>query len=158
MTTPQVRIVERSGDQTDSGLAHGISRVSIQADANGLPFAVTLWQSTASGTRIESAMHDLAERIEVGVLSATRVSKPAENEVFVEMPIEFSGHLALTKLSIDFELHRLESGIVLTAEGGRELVVVAGAYPYSLAVRGLGDAPNLFKPEYPLSTYQRFTV
>ena len=158
MTTPSVTIVERSGDQTDAGLAQGISRVSIQADPNGLPFAVTLWHNSTAGTLIESAMHDLAERIEVGVLSATRVDAPAEKDVFIEVPSEFSGHLKLTKLLIDVQSRRLESGIVLTSQSGRELVVVAGAYPYSLAIHGLGDAHYRFEPEYPLDNYLRLAI
>lgn len=158
MTTPSVTIVERSGDQTDAGLAQGISRVSIQADPNGLPFAVTLWHNSTAGTLIESAMHDLAERIEVGVLSATRVDVPAEKDVFIEVPSEFSGHLKLTKLLIDVQSRRLESGIVLTSQNGRELVVVAGAYPYSLAIHGLGDAYHRFEPEYPLDNYLRLAI
>ena len=158
MTMPYMTFVERSGDQTDEGLAHGISRVSIQSYANGLPFAITLWQNTASGTRVESAMHDLAERIEVGVLSATRVSKPAENDVFVEVPSELASHLELTRLFVDVESHRLESGVILTSRNGGELVIVAGAYPYSLAIHGLGEAPHRFEPEYPLGAYQRHRV
>lgn len=158
MTTPSVTIVERSGDQTDAGLAQGISRVSIQADPNGLPFAMTLWHNATAGTLIESAMHDLAERIEVGVLSATRVDAPAEKDVFIEVPSEFSGHLKLTKLLIDVQSRRLESGIVLTSQSGRELVVVAGAYPYSIAIHGLGDAHYRFEPEYPLDNYLRLAI
>jgi hypothetical protein len=151
-------IVERSGDQTDAGLTQGISRVSIQADPNGLPFAVTLWHNSTAGTRIESAMLDLAERIEVGVLSATRVDAPTEKDVFIEVPSEFSGHLKLTKLLIDVQSRRLESGLVLASQSGRELVVVAGAYPYSLAIHGLGDANHRFEPEYPLDNYLRLAI
>lgn len=158
MIAPNMTIVERSGDQTDAGLVQGISRVSIKADANGLPFAITLWHGLTGGTRIESEMHDLAERVEVGVLSATRVSSPAETEESLEVPIEFSGHLRLEKMFIDVQLHRLESGIALISQNGSELVVVAGAYPYSIAIRGLGDAPHRFEPEYPLGTYLRFPV
>lgn len=158
MTTPSVTTVERSGDETDAGLAQGIIRVSIQADPDGLPFAVTLWRGSTAGTRIESSMHDLAERIEVGVLSATRVDAPAEKDVFIEVPSEFSGHLKLTKLLIDVQSMRLESGLVLTSQGGRELVIVAGAYPYSLAIHGLGDAHHRFEPEYPLDKYLRVAI
>ena len=157
MTTPRISI-ERSGDQTDAGLSQGVSRVSIQAGPDGLPFAVTLWHHSTDGTRIESAMHDLAERIEVGVLSATRVDAPAEKDVFIEVPSDFSGHLKLTKLFIDVQSTRLESGMVLTSQSGCELVVVAGAYPYSLAIHGLGDAHHRFEPEYSLDNYLRLAI
>ena len=158
MNTSSMKLVERLGDQPDKALVHGISRVSIQADAHGLPFGITLWQHADIGTKIESVMHDLAERIEVGVLSATRVSVPSAHEVFIAAPSEFAGDLKLTKLVIEVELQRLESGLILTGRGGRELVIVAGAYPYSLAILGLGEAPHRFEPEYPLASYKRQKV
>jgi hypothetical protein len=52
-------------------------------------------------------------------------------------------------------MKRLESGVVLSARDGGELVIVAGAFPYSLAILGIGEAPHHFEPEYPLNSYQR---
>jgi hypothetical protein len=142
-------------DQTDVGLAKGITRISIRTAAHGRPIAVTLWQSEAVGTRIESVMHDLAERIEVGVLVATRVSAPFADEVFVDAPSAFNEDMMLTKLFIEVETKRLESGVVLRGRDGCEIVIVAGAFPYSLAVLGIGEAPHRFEPEYPLNSYLR---
>ena len=153
-----IKLIERSGDQTDAGLMHGINRVSIRTAAHGRPIAVTLWQKTGGGTRIESVMHDLSERIEAGVLLTSRVSIPFGDELFIDTPGEFADGLTLTKLFIEAESYRLESGMVLTGCTGHELVIVAGAYPYSLAVRGLGDSPNRFEPEYPLASYERQEV
>lgn len=150
--------VKRLGDQADSELRRGINNVSIQTDAHGLPFAITLWQSKGVGTKIESLMHDLAERVEVGVLSATRVDELNADEVLVDVSSDFSENLILTKLVIDVELHRLESGLILTGRHGRQIVIVPGAYPYSLAILGLGDAPHRFEPEYPLDLYLRLPV
>lgn len=147
--------INRSGDQTDAGLTQGIASISIRMAAHRRPIAVTLWQSENVGTRIESVMHDVAERIEVGVLVATRVSAPFSDEVFVEAPSGFKEGMRLTKLYIDVEMNRLESGIVLTGRDGRELVIVAGAFPYSLAILGIGEAPHRFEPEYPLNSYKR---
>jgi hypothetical protein len=100
-------------------------------------------------------MHDLADRIEVGVLSATRVSVPFDDESFFAVPMEFHDGSSLVKLFIKVESHQLESGVVLIGRNGGELTVVAGTYPYSLAIKGLGDAPYRFEPEYPLASYQR---
>lgn len=148
-------ITNRSGDQTDAGLAQGIASISIRMAAHRRPIAVTLWQSENVGTRIESIMHDVGERIEVGVLVATRVSAPFSDEAFVEAPDGFKEGMRLTKLYIDVEMNRLESGIVLTGRDGCELVIVAGAFPYSLAILGIGEAPHRFEPEYPLNSYKR---
>lgn len=151
----EINIIWRSGDQTDAALVQGVDRASIRTAAHGRPIAVTLWQRSGIGTRIESMMHDLAPRLEVGILSMTRVSAPFGDEIFVEAPSEFARDLALTKLFIEVESNRLESGVILTGRSERELVIVAGAYPYSLAIFGLGDAPHRFEPEYPLNAYQR---
>jgi hypothetical protein len=147
--------IYRSGDQTDVGLAQGITRISIRTAAHGRPIAVTLWQSETVGTRIESVMHDVAERIEVGVLVATRVSAPFADEVFVEVSNAFKEDMVLSKLFIEVDKKRLESGLVLRGRDGCEIVIVAGAFPYSLAVLGIGEAPHRFEPEYPLNSYQR---
>lgn len=147
--------INRSGDQADFGLTRGIARISIRTAAHCRPIAVTLWQSEKLGTRIESVMHDVAERIEVGVLVATRVSTPFADEVFVEAPSGFNEGMTLTKLFIEVEMNRFESGIVLTGRDGRELVIVAGAFPYSLAILGIGEDPHRFEPEYPLNSYER---
>jgi hypothetical protein len=152
---PATQNINRSGNQTDVELAQGITRISIRTAAHGRPIAVTLWQTDTVGTRIESVMHDVAERIEVGVLVAMRVSAPFADEVFVEAPSAFKEGMALTKLFIEVEMKRLESGVVLSARDGGELVIVAGAFPYSLAILGIGEAPHRFEPEYPLNSYQR---
>lgn len=49
----------------------------------------------------------------------------------------------------------MESGIVLKASDGSEVVVVAGAFPYFLALSGVLPAPYSFQPEYPLDQYSR---
>jgi hypothetical protein len=158
MSTLQPNMIHRSGNQTDADLARGIAAVSIRAAAHSRPIAITLWQEASIGTRIESLMHDLTDRIEVGTLSSNLVNNSFEDEKFIDIPREFSHGFSLTKLIIQVHSHSLESGIILTSRSGHELVVVAGAYPYSLAIRGLGDATHLFEPEYPLDEYQRHKI
>lgn len=155
VTSTPSKIIRRLGDQTDVALTDAIERISMKTDAQGRPFVVTLWHRSGAGTRITSTMHDVSERIEVGVLSATRVDAPLDDEEFFGAPTEFSVSLNLTNLFVDVERYRLESGFILTGRGGRELVIVSGAYPYSLALGGFGDAPHRFEPEYPLDDYKR---
>jgi hypothetical protein len=155
MNTRPIATVTRLGDQDDTGMLRGIVSASIRTAAHGRPIAITLWQQPSVGTRIESVMYGLTDRIEVGLLSATRVSAPFDDESFVTVPSEFHEDFVQTKLFIEVEAHRLESGVVLSARGGSELLILAGAYPYSLAIAGLGDVPHRFEPEYPLVSYER---
>lgn len=52
----------------------------------------------------------------------------------------------------------LESGLILKASSDDELVIVAGAYPYSLAVLGVPPIPHIFEPEYEISPYTRVPI
>ena len=49
----------------------------------------------------------------------------------------------------------VESGFELSAKTGEEIVVVAGVYPYSLALKGVSPLPHFFEPDYPLEQYLR---
>jgi hypothetical protein len=46
----------------------------------------------------------------------------------------------------------------LTGNNKDEIVIVAGDYPYSLAVRGVPSLPEIFKPEYPIDRYSRIPI
>jgi hypothetical protein len=146
--------INRLGDSSDSELAQGISGISLRIAPHGRPIAVTLWQTTMSGMRIESVMHDMAERIEVGVLSITHVDAPFADEVLIEAPDAFRYGVTLTKLFLMVENTYVESGLSLHGRDGCEIVIVTGAFPYSLAISGVGEWPHLFEPEYPITLYQ----
>jgi hypothetical protein len=97
-------------------------------------------------------MHDVAERIEVGVLSFSDVLMPDDNEVFIDTPA-FLDRIEPSKLTIKESGFSAESGIVLRASNGEAIVLLAAAYPYGLAVQGLLREPYLFRPEYSLEHY-----
>ena len=80
------------------------------------------------------------------------------NERFLPVPDGLAGPLELATLVIQVEGTGLESGLVLTSRSGQELVIVAGVFPHSLAIAGLGEAPHRFEPEYPLMAYLRCSV
>ena len=124
-------------------LAKPIERISafIFHSAHG-PHSLTLWRADGSGLRVFSLMHDVAERTEVGVLSFEPVAEPYPEEVFECLPAVFRGLVAVSKLTIDESGTRAESGIILASESGEELVILAGAFPCNLAIRGL----SLFLP------------
>ena len=64
----------------------------------------------------------------------------------------------MTKLIIHESGTSAESGLILKASNGDELVIVAGAYPYSLAVLGVPPIPYIFEPEYEIGHYTRVPI
>jgi hypothetical protein len=67
-------------------LAQPIARLSLEFAFHGRPVYVTLWRPDGTGLLVHSDMHDLAERIEVGVLQFGRVFAPEAQEIIVETP------------------------------------------------------------------------
>lgn len=142
-------------------LSKPIARVSLEfAIPNSGPRFLTLWRTNETGLRLYTEMHDLAERREVGVLNLEHVSAPRPGEIFTDVAPTFQREIILSKLIIQESGSSAESGVVLATGTGDELVIVAGAYPYSLAVKGLSllSMPKLFDPEYPLDRYLRVPI
>lgn len=134
-------------------LGTSVCRASVRTAAHGRPIALTLWRSNGSGLRIQSQMKDLAERTEVGVLAFDLVDAPFADEKMVDLPSAFSGVIEVFKLSIDESGTSAESGIELKTRSEAGLVVVAGASPYTIAIKGVIHAPHAFEPEYPEESY-----
>jgi hypothetical protein len=119
------------------------------------PRFATLWRSDGTGLRLYTEMHDVAERREVGVLNFEPVTVPRPDETIADVESAFQGEIAASKLIIHESGEAAESGLILKAGSGEEIIVVAGAYPYSLAVGGVLSMPNIFHPEYPIDRYVR---
>lgn len=136
-------------------LARGFTRASVGISAHARTTSITLWPDDGSAVRIHSQMHDIAERREVGVLEFENADIPFRNEIKLSIPRSFNTPLAVSKLLIVESNAAAESGIVLAAEDGREIVIVAGVSPYSLAIDGIYSAPHAFEPEYPMEKYIR---
>ena len=125
---------------------------------NDRPMFVTLWRSEDTGLRMYTEMHDVAERREVGVLHLEQVSTPQPDDRFVTVSPTFENEIIVSKLLIRESGVEAESGVVFTTRAGDEIVVVAGAHPYALAVRGVSTLPRIFEPEYPLDRYLRLPI
>jgi hypothetical protein len=119
------------------------------------PRFVTLWRPDGTGLRLYTEMHDVAERREVGVLNFERVSAPQPDETIADVASAFQSEIAVSKLIIHESGTTAESGVIFKANNGEEIVVVAGVYPYSLAVLGVVSMPHIFHPEYKLDRYTR---
>lgn len=100
-------------------------------------------------------MVTLAARREVGVLQFRNVSALAEGEIEHAVPEAFRKSVALTKLIIVEGGNTAETGVILEAFGGQQIIVTAGVAPYTLSVKGIGRESELFSPEYPLNQYSR---
>jgi hypothetical protein len=136
-------------------LARPIKRVSVEFAFHERPVYVTLWRADGTGLLVHSDMHDLAERVEVGVLQFSYVFAPEPQEAIVEASPVFDGELLVSKLIIQESGTESESGIILRAVNGEEMVIVAGVNPYSVAIRGVALLGYTFEPEYELERYSR---
>jgi hypothetical protein len=130
------------------------TRASLLFD-HGMPMCLTLWRADGTGLKMFSQMHDVAERTEIGVLNFERTMAPLDFETFVDLPQTFRCEVAASKLVIRESGTSAESGVVLRVSDGEEVMVVAGAYPYSIAVLGVMSVPHIFEPEYNIDRYVR---
>jgi hypothetical protein len=139
-------------------LAQPITRLSIEFAFHERPVYVTLWRPDKTGLLIHSDMQDVAERREVGVLQFSRVYEAETQEIVIEAPSVFRENLSIFKLAIEESGVQCESGIILQANSGDEIVIVAGVQPYSIAVRGITWPKYTFEPEYPMEQYSMIAV
>lgn len=142
----------RLGVPLHDALRQGFSRLSLARVAHLRAYMVVLWRTNGEGIEIQAQMHDIAERLEVGALVFTRAEmKTGDLETF-EASADFHRGAAVSKLVLRVAGTYVESGLVLSGGAGSQLMIVAGAQPFSLAVRApMLDEP--FDPEYPISQY-----
>jgi len=121
------------------------------------PSSLTFRRNNGSDIIIYSQMHDVAERLEVGALTfelVTAYSIP-ENDRVITLSKEFDAPITASKLLISESENTLESGIILKAANGFQIIIVAGVSPYTIAIQGVADdLPRIFNPEYPLEDYK----
>jgi hypothetical protein len=101
-------------------------------------------------------MHDVLPRLEVGVLNFELTSSPIPGEQAVDLKDRFMGALTMSKPIITESEVNADSGIVLT--GKDEIAIVAGAFPFTLAVKGVEFDSLACDPEYPWDEYQRMEL
>jgi len=135
-----------------------LAQISLQLDTHGRPMNATLWRTDGTGIRIQSKMHDIAERKEVGVLEFSYVSFPSEHEKIVDVRSMVGPELVVSKLIIHESGASAESGIVIKSTAGHEILIVVGAMPYSLAVSGVLRGTHIFEPEYPVDHYENVPI
>lgn len=140
-------------------LSRPFGRLNVHLDVIRRPLCVWLLHRQAVATQVSSKMYSVAPRIEVGVLEFSRGGNRHDNELSLDVPPTFGAVVAIEKLIIDVEDVSAQSGIAFKNARGDEIVIVAGAQPFGLAVRVPWDAPvPRVDPEYCLSQYQRMPM
>ena len=138
-------------------LANGVRRGQLKRISSDFSFygsvAVTVWLTSGEGFRLTSCTHNVAGRIEVGILKIELVLQPQPEEPSVDLPWSFRNAGTISKLSIVQSEFRAESGILLRSRDGDEVIIVAAAFPDHLYVGGLATPPQDVTPEYSLSRY-----
>ena len=150
-------------------LTAGVVRATLGSMLH-FPQLLTLWRADGTGLQIRARMHDIALRLELGVLKLGLVNaekeqpKPSLTGVrelsfaTVGLPASFHGQNKVVKLVISEADTTADSGILITASDGKEIVIVAGVMPYSLAIRGIFSGPRIFQPAYKLEYYERVEI
>jgi len=136
-------------------LTKPITHVSIEFEPHGKPMYITLWRRDGSGLQVHSELREIAERMEIGVLCFTHVKSPSVGEVVLCIAPEFDEQVDAFKLVAYESGTEAESGIVLRARNGSEITIVAAAFPFMIAINGVGQRPHIYEPEYPLDSYVR---
>src|SRR5260370_20664421 len=120
------------------------------------PYAIDLWHKPNLGTRIHNQMHDIAVRTEVGALDFSESAEPKNGSDEMVLPPAFHDGLVISKLVLFERDHRVESGISFKSARGQELIIVAAAFPYQLALEASWTHVAYQNvPEYELSRYAR---
>jgi hypothetical protein len=135
-----------------------ITHVSIYFDEHGRPMDITLWRADGSGLTVFSEMHDIAERMEIGVLRFEQYKSLPGSRVTLPIAPEFGQRVDAFKLSVNESGVKAESGILLRAKGGSEITIVAAAMPCFIAIKGVVEQPHIFEPEYPIENYERLPI
>lgn len=102
-------------------------------------------------------MVDLAERLEVGVIHVEGIVNSYRPEEEFSLPSELATTLSAQRLVLNTEHGSVDSGVVLTSPCGGEIVIVSGAYPFTVEAM-MTPAPHglrPFEPEYRLDLYER---
>lgn len=145
-TEPTERVLEE--------FEKGFSYMALRRLPHGEVVAVLFSSDDERKLLVESEMHDISERSEIGVLKFSTPGEDVGRFQYSYLPDEFKSGVKLSKLVAKQEYVSAESGIVIRGRDGAEIVLVAGVCPHSIAI----SAPFIeydFDPEFPINEYSR---
>ncbi|AJP58941.2 hypothetical protein UC34_22365 [Pandoraea vervacti] len=132
----------------------GFTGISFEFAAHGKPVSVTLWRADRTGIEVTSKMHDTDERAEYGTLEFAPSNRRVADEAFVSLSCDLGAQPFVEMLVLKDGDVVCESGFTIRGGNGSALFVVAGVYPYTLAVRVTGYM-GPFDPAFPIERYER---
>jgi len=142
-------------------LSRGFDAASLWWHPAGILRALVLWRDDGSALSIQSKTFDVSANdwLEIGFLVFREDSEFEGLGERVPLPAQLRGELVAYKLVIvdhtdDGTAGEAESGLVLQSASKHEIIVVANAFPYSIAVK-VDSIPHYFDPEYDLEKYER---
>jgi hypothetical protein len=134
--------------------SRGFQKLSYELASHKKPIWVTLWRDDGTGLHVKPMMFDSGDRTEYGVLEFEPAPRGLAQGVTVALPQAFAGVTRASKLVLKSDGFIVESGVSIKGDGGAEIVLIAGAYPYTLAL-SFGSVLVSFEPEYPVDQYTR---
>ena len=151
------RLAISQKDQLKLREAYGFARYGIKIAQHQRATDFFLLRADGTGFRFSVVMADLAERLEVGVLSVEAAGSEYFPKSSLELPSEFLNELKAECLVLRTEFGDVDSGLALVSPSGGEIVIVSGAYPYTVEVRMTQtiSPTGRFEPEYDIHKYVR---
>jgi hypothetical protein len=145
-----------SGISPSDILGKMLTKVSVAQVIHTNPSEVIVWMSSGYGLRIRSRMHDIAERIEVGVLEFSIERQPDWSIYLqtVDLSQKFRGEVSVEKLVLESEGAQIECGLVFNGSKGGRITIIPSDHPYALAIEGT-ELRYRFGPEYSLEQYKK---
>ena len=144
-----------------------LDRASLLEDKHGDCALITLWYSDGHGVAIHSDMQDIADRLEVGVLSLERVQEEAtSSSIAFPRPgaprtISFTVPATLNqvwKLKITEAETTCESGLRIALADARELIILPSGRPCFLSIFVDNHLVTASNPEYDVTDYEQELV
>jgi hypothetical protein len=115
-----------------------------------------IFRKDGVGLRFSVEMVDLAERLEVGVLHVDEATDECQPDKKIALPVELTGDLGVERLVFKVGGKEIDSGLVITAKDGAEIIIVSGVFPCTVEVK-MTPASGIarFEPEYEIERYER---
>lgn len=98
-------------------------------------------------------MHDVGKRLEIGTLDFSSINNSTASAQLIALPEEFSNYFSIRKMLMRSMENVFESGLLLEAND-KQICIVAGAFPFTLAVRISGIELPSFESECPFEAYE----
>lgn len=106
---------------------------------------------------ISSEMHDYEERGEAGQICLQLIQNGGFPQDSFDHFVKVATPTRVQKLSFTTKDFSSDSGLILSFESGKEVIIVAAAYPFYLSIIGLRDDIET-TPEFGLTSYLKEEV